>query len=133
MPPVFFIVILLVIVVFVVLIPIVNAKQFNRLPQEQQIRVLMKQANQLIYFKNVSNGTKGTLFYIKNKRKIYLYPWRLQDGKMLCTRQNLYAAWDYPEDKPVFTPEEKQQAIEELERYNQSHTVKLYLHDDSDK
>lgn len=111
----------------IVIFPLINRRQFSKMPVDQQIRILMKQANKLIFFKNISNGSRGTLVYIKNKRKIYTYPWVLKDGKMLCTRENLYEKWDYPEEQPPFTEEEKAQAKEELERYNDKSIVKLYI------
>lgn len=111
----------------IVIFPLINRRQFSKMPVDQQIRILMKQANKLIFFKNISNGSRGTLVYIKNKRKIYTYPWVLKDGKMLCTRETLYEKWDYPEEQPPFTEEEKAQAKEELERYNEKSIVKLYI------
>ena len=116
-----------IIVLGVAVFPVINRRQFRKMPVDQQIRILMKQANKLIFFKNVSSGSKGTLFYIKNKRKIYTYPWVLTDGKMLCTRENLFDKWDYPEEHPEFTEEEKIQAIEELEKFNEKSIVKLYI------
>lgn len=110
-----------------VIFPIVNKRQFSKLPVEQQIRILMKQAKKLIYWKNIGQGTKGSLVYIKNKRKILVYPWVLVDGKMLCTKANPFDRWDYPEDKPEFTEDEIKQALEELEKYNRHNPVKLYL------
>ena len=87
----------------------------------------MKSADKLHYFKNISNGTKGTLIYVKNKRKILAYPWVLIDGKMLCTKANPFDKWDYPEEQPPFTDEEVQIALRELEKYNKHSAVKLYL------
>lgn len=124
-------IIILVIAVIVVLglvvFPQINKRQLKKMPFEQQIRILMQQANKLIYWKNISSGTKGTLIYIKNKRKILVYPWVLMDGKMLCTKKNPYEHWDYPEDKPEFTEDEIIQAKDELEKYNKKSAVKLYL------
>ncbi|MGN0523912.1 MAG: hypothetical protein ACI4IG_06535 [Eubacterium sp.] len=116
-------------VLSLIVFPIVNKRQFSKLPVEQQIRILMKQAKKLIYWKNIGQGTKGSLVYIKNKRKILVYPWVLVDGKMLCTKANPYDRWDYPEDKPEFTEDEIKQALEELEKYNRHNPVKLYLQD----
>jgi hypothetical protein len=116
-----------IIVLGVIVFPQINKRQFKKMPIEQQVRILMKQANKLIYWKNISQGTKGTLIYIKNKRKILIYPWVLIDGKMLCTRKNPYHHWDYPEEKPAFTDDEIKQAKEELEKYNKKNVVKLYL------
>ena len=111
----------------VIVFPLINRRQFNKMPFDQKIRILMKQANSLVFFKNVSSGTSGTLYYVKNKRKIYMYPWVLQEGKMLCTRQPLYDKWDYPEEQPLFSEEEVLQPVQELEKYNQKSAVKLYV------
>ena len=117
----------------VVIFPYLNRQQFSKLPDEQKVRVLMKEATGLIYFKNVSQGTSGTLYYVKNKRKIYTYPWELRDGKMLCTREALFDKWDYPEENPDFSDEEIAQALGELEKYNNKNTVKLYINYEPDK
>ena len=111
----------------IIIFPIINRYQFKRLPFDQQIRILMKQARGLTYFKNISYGSKGTLIYIKNKRKILTYPWVLTDGKMLCTKENPFDNWDYPENKPPLSEDEKKQALEELEKFNEKSIVKLYL------
>lgn len=120
------IVLLLGIIVF----PIINKIQFKRMPFDQQIRILMKQANKLVYWKNISYGTKGTLVYIKNKRKILAFPWVLVDGKMLCTKKSPFVSWDYPNDSPKMTDDEIKQAVEELDKYNSKSVVKLYLQED---
>ena len=112
-----------------IVLPLISRQQFKRLPFDQQIRILMKQARGLVYFKNISYGKKGTLIYIKNKRKILAYPWVLIDGKMLCTKDNPFDNWDYPEDKPALTDGEKKQALEELEKFNNKSIVKLYFKD----
>ena len=112
-----------------ILLPLINRRQFKRMTFDQQIRILMKQAKGLVYFKNISGGTKGTLVYIKNKRKILTYPWVLADGKMLCTKKDPFTVWDYPEDHPAMTPDEIKQAVEELEKFNEKSIVKLYLQD----
>ncbi|MBR2101113.1 MAG: hypothetical protein IJ927_07380 [Eubacterium sp.] len=111
----------------IIILPLISRFQFKRLPFDQQIRILMKQARGLVYFKNISYGNKGTLIYIKNKRKILTYPWVLLDGKMLCTKDNPFERWDYPEEKPKLTDDEKKQALEELEKYNSKSIVKLYI------
>lgn len=121
------------IVVFgVIIFPIINRIQFNKIPFDQKIRILMKQANKLVYWKNISYGTKGHLVYIKNKRKILVYPWVLVDGKMLCTKANPYECWDYPEEHPPLTDDETDQAIQELNKYNSKSAVKLYLQSKKD-
>lgn len=115
------------VVLGVVIFPIVNKRQLKNMPYDQQIRIIMKSADKLHYFKNISNGTKGTLVYVKNKRKILAYPWVLIDGKMLCTKANPFDFWDYPEEHPAFTDDEIKLALSELEKYNKHSPVKLYL------
>lgn len=111
----------------VFIIPTVNKRQLKNMPFDQQIRILMKQADKLIYWKNISSGTKGTLIYIKNKRKILSLPWVLIDGKMLCTRANPLERWDYPEEKQNLSDDEVNQFYKELEKYNKKNPVKFYL------
>lgn len=113
----------------IIVFPLINRYQFKRLPFDQQIRILMKQAKGLIFFKNISYGSNGTLIYIKNKRKILTYPWVLVDGKMLCTKENPFERWDYPENHPELSDDEKKQAVEELEKFNEKSIVKIYLSD----
>lgn len=111
----------------VVVFPAINKHQLKNMPYDQQIRIIMKSANKLHYFKNITNGTKGTLIYVKNKRKILSYPWVLVDGKMICTKANPFDKWDYPEEQPPLTEDEIKLAIAELEKYNKHCAVKLYL------
>ena len=117
----------IILVLGIIIIPIINKRQLKNMPVEQQIRILISQADKLIYWKNISEGSKGSLVYIKNKRKILVYPWVLMDGKMLCTKANPYDKWDYPEEHPEFTEDEIKQALEELEKYNKKNPIKLYL------
>ncbi len=119
--------VIVLIILGVFIIPAVNRHQLKNMPFDQQIRILIKQANKLIYWKNISSGTKGTLIYIKNKRKILSFPWVLVDGKMLCTRANPLERWDYPEEKQPLTDDEVKQVLEELEKYNSKNPVKFYL------
>ena len=111
----------------VAVFPAINKHQLKNMPYDQQIRIIMKSANKLHYFKNITNGTKGTLIYVKNKRKILSYPWVLVDGKMICTKANPFDKWDYPEEQPPLTDDEIKLAIAELEKYNKHCAVKLYL------
>lgn len=111
----------------VAVFPAINKHQLKNMPYDQQIRIIMKGANKLHYFKNITNGTKGTLIYVKNKRKILSYPWVLVDGKMICTKANPFEKWDYPEEQPPLTEDEIRLAIAELEKYNKHCAVKLYL------
>jgi len=119
-----------VILLGIFVIPLINRLQFNKLPVEQKVRVLMHQANGLSYFKNVSGGRSGTLYYVKNKRKIYLLPWVLSENKMVCTRTNLFEKWDYPEEQPPFTEEEREQLREALEGYNARSRVRIVFKND---
>lgn len=126
-PQIVILVLAIVGVLGVIVFPLINKRQLKNMPVEQQIRILMKQADKLIFWKNIPQGRKGNLIYIKNKRKILVYPWVLIDGKMLCTKENPFDKWDYPEGCPAFTEEEIKQALEELEKYNKHNPVKLYL------
>lgn len=109
------------------IIPVFNRQTFRNLPYDQQVRVLMKQAKGLNYFKNVSSGTSGTLYYVKNKRKILCFPWVLIEGRMLCTQEHPLQCWSYPEDHPALTEDEVELVTAQLEQYNTKHAVKLYL------
>lgn len=111
----------------VVVFPIINRRQFKNLPDEQKVRILMKQANSLTYFKNISQGSHGVLFYVKNKRKILYLDWSLVDGKMVCTRQNPLDKWDYPEEQEAINEDEKKQFFEALKEYNKKSPVKFVL------
>lgn len=85
----------------------------------------MKEAKGLIYFKNVSKGREGVLYYVKNKRKILAFTWVLFDGKMLCTRKNPFECWDYPEESEPLNADERKQLMEELEKFNKKNPVKI--------
>lgn len=119
------IVVVVVLVLGIVIFPLINRQQFRNLPADQQIRIIMKQAKGLIYFKNVSKGSSGILYYVKNKRKILTFPWVLYDGKMLCTRKNPFEHWDYPEEKQPLNDDELEQLKNELEKFNKKNPVKI--------
>lgn len=118
-------IIIAVLVLGIIVFPLVNRRSFRKLPPEQQVRIIMKQAKGLIFFKNVSNGSRGVLYYVKNKRKILAFPWVLYDGKMLCTKENPFDNWDYPEERESLNPDELKQLTEELEKYNKKNPVKI--------
>lgn len=109
----------------IIIFPIINRHQFRNLPPDQQVRIIMKQAKGLIFFKNVSKGSSGVLYYVKNKRKILAFPWVLSDGKMLCTRKNPFERWDYPEEQELLNDDELKQLMEELEKFNKKNPVKI--------
>ena len=119
------IVVVVVLVLGIVIFPLINRQQFRNLPADQQIRIIMKQAKGLIYFKNVSKGSSGILYYVKNKRKILAFPWVLYDGKMLCTRKHPFEHWDYPEEKQPLNDDELEQLKNELEKFNKKNPVKI--------
>ncbi len=126
MRPVHILIIAAVILVLgVIIFPIVNRRQFRNLPPEQQVRILMKEAKGLAYFKNVAKGGKGTLFYVKNKRKILAFPWVLIDGKMVCIRKNPFEKWDYPEEQQPLNDDELAQIKQEIENFNKKNPVKI--------
>lgn len=114
----------------VVVLPIVNRKQFKKLPVDQQVLTIMKQAKKLVFFKNVSNGRTGNLFYVKNKRKILVYPWALdKDGRMVILKENPFDNWNYPEEKEPLNDDEIKQAREELLKYSDKSFVKILFND----
>lgn len=119
------IIVAVILVLGIIVFPLINRKQFRNLPPDQQIRILMKEAKGLIYFKNVAKGSTGVLFYVKNKRKILAFPWVLEDGKMVCKRKNPFERWDYPEEKQPLNDDELKQLSEELEKYNKKNPVKI--------
>lgn len=126
MEPVQIVIIVAVILILgIIIFPIINRHQFRNLPPEQQVRILMKEAKGLIYFKNVSKGSKGTLFYVKNKRKILAFPWVLSDGKMICTRKHPFEKWDYPEEQEPLNDDELAQVKKEIENFNKKNPVKI--------
>jgi hypothetical protein len=121
-------IIIIVVVIFVlgaIVFPIINRRQFRNLPADQQVRIIMKEAKGLIFFKNVSKGSTGILYYVKNKRKILCFPWVLSDGKMLCLRENPFDHWDYPEEKEPLNDDELKQLSEELEKFNKKNPIKI--------
>lgn len=109
----------------IVIIPIINRITFKKLPPEQKVRAIMKQAKGLVYFKNETRGSRGALYYVKNKRKILVFPWALDNGKMVCVRKNPFEHWDYPEEKELLNENELEQLKDELEKYNSKSPVKI--------
>lgn len=81
----------------------------------------------MAYFKNVSSGSTGVLYFVKNRRKILAFPWKLVDGHMLCLRKNPFEHWDYPEEQAPLTEDEQKLTLAELEKYNKKSTVKIYF------
>lgn len=119
-----------IILVGVLVLPVFNRWQFKRLPADQQVLAIMKQANKLVFWKNISNGRSGNLFYVKNKRKILVYPWVLnENGKMVITKKNPFDNWDYPEEKAPLDDAEIKQAREELYRFSEKSAVKIIFND----
>lgn len=119
-----------IIILGAVVLPLFNRRQFKKLPPEQQVRAIMKQAKGLVFWKNVSNGRDGNLFYVKNKRKILLYPWYIdENGRMVIKKDNPFDAWDYPEERPALNADEIRQAREELYKYSEKSFVKIVFND----
>ncbi len=114
-----------ILVLGIIVFPLINRHQFRNLPPDQQVRIIMKEAKGLAYFKNVSKGSEGVLYYVKNKRKILAFTWVLADGKMLCTRENPFERWDYPEERELMNEDEHKQLMEELEKFNKKNPVKI--------
>lgn len=125
------ILIIVVIIAFgIAVLPAFNRWQFKRLPYDQQVLAIMKQAKGLAFFKNVSHGRTGSLFFVKNKRKILVLPWALdENGRMVVKKQEPFDHWDYPEDHPKFNEDEIRQAVTELKNYSDKSAVKLVFND----
>lgn len=123
------IIIAVILVLGIIIFPLINRQQFRNLPPDQQVRIIMKEATGLIYFKNVSKGSTGLLYYVKNKRKILVFPWTLKGGNMVCTRKNPFERWDYPEERQPLNEDELKQLGEELKKYNKKNHVKLVFTD----
>ena len=121
------IVIAVILVLGIIVFPLINRRSFNKLPPDQKIRILMKEANSMAYFKNVSSGSTGVLYFVTNRRKILAFPWKLVDGHMLCSRKNPFEHWDYPEEQAPLTEDEQKLTLAELEKYNKKSTVKIYF------
>lgn len=120
----------IIIILGAVVLPLFNRRQFKRLPYDQQVLTVMKQAKGLVFWKNVSNGRDGNLFYVKNKRKILVYPWYInEDGKMVIKKDNPFDKWDYPEEQPALNDDEIRRAREELYKYSEESMVKVVFND----
>ena len=124
------IIVAVVILLGVIVLPLFNRQQFRRLPYDQQILAIMKQANKLVFWKNISHGRAGSLFFVKNKRKILVYPWVInENGQMLITKENPFDKWDYPEEHEPLISDEIKQAREELYAYADKSAVKIVFND----
>lgn len=119
-----------VIVLGTVVLPLFNRWQFKRLAPEHQVLAIMKQAKGLVFWKNISNGRSGNLFFVKNKRKILVYPWVIdKNGRIVITKKNPFDFWDYPEERPALNEDEIKQAREELYKYSKKSAVKIVFND----
>ena len=124
------IIVAVVILLGVIVLPLFNRQQFRRLPYDQQILAIMKQANKLVFWKNISHGRAGSLFFVKNKRKILVYPWVInENGQMHITKENPFDKWDYPEEHEPLSADEIKQAREELYAYADKSAVKIVFND----
>lgn len=68
------IIVAVVILLGVIVLPLFNRQQFRRLPYDQQILAIMKQANKLVFWKNISHGRAGSLFLLKTSAKFLFIP-----------------------------------------------------------
>lgn len=125
------IIIVAVVIAFgIIVLPAFNRWQFKRLPYDQQVLTIMREAKGLVFWKNISHGRTGSLFFVKNKRKILVYPWVLdENGRMVIQKENPFDFWDYPEEHPALNEDEIKQAREELKNYSHKSAVKIVFHD----
>lgn len=123
-------IIIVIILLGAVVLPLFNRQQFRKLSPEQQVRAIMRQTKGLVFWKNVSNGRDGNLFFVKNKRKILVYPWYIdENGKMIIKKDNPFDFWDYPEEKPALNADEIRQARDELYKYSEKSLVEIVFND----
>lgn len=123
-------IIIAVVLIGVIVLPLFNRWQFRRLPYDQQVLAIMRQAKGLVYWKNISRGRTGSLFFVKNKRKILVFPWVLdENGRMAVDKENPFDRWDYPEDRPPLNEDEIRQARQELKKYSDKSAVKIIFND----
>lgn len=119
-----------IVLVGIIVLPLFNRWQFRRLPYDQQVLAIMRQAKGLVFWKNVSHGRTGSLFFVKNKRKILVFPWRLdENGRMVIDKEDPFDKWDYPEEHPRLNEDEIKQARQELKKYSDKSAVKIIFHD----
>lgn len=112
-----------------VLLPAFNRRQVRRMPQDQQILLIMKQAKGLHYIRNVSGGKQGFLYYVKNKRKILVYPWVRRGRARVITKKDPFDRWDYPEEQITLTPQEREQARQALADYARRSNQRIVWND----
>lgn len=117
----------------IVILPLFNRSQLKKMPIDQQILIIMKQAKGLTYFKNLSDGRSGNLIFVKNKRKILVYPWVLRDGVMVITKENPFDRWDYPEEREPLNADEIRQARKELAQYSRKSPVRIVWNDKAEQ
>lgn len=116
-----------------VLLPAFNRWQVRRMPADQQILLIMKQAKGLHYIRNVSGGKQGILYYVKNKRKILVYPWVRRGRVRVITKKDPFDRWDYPEEQTPLTREERAQARQVLADYARRSNQRIVWNDKTEQ
>lgn len=116
-----------------VLLPAFNRWQVRRMPADQQILLIMKQAKGLHYIRNVSSGKQGFLYYVKNKRKILVYPWVRRGRVRVITKKDPFDRWDYPEEQAPLTREERMQARQVLADYARRSNQRIVWNDKTEQ
>lgn len=115
--------VILIVVCGLFVFPLVNNRVWNGLTEEQQCLTLTQRARKLTEFKNLSSGTDGKLFYVVNKRKVLIYPWRLNGTQMQIIKADPFDRWNYP--VRTLTEEERKKAREDLDEYIEKHHLKM--------
>ena len=103
------------------------------MPADQQILLIMKQAKGLHYIRNVSGGKQGFLYYVKNKRKILVYPWVRRGRVRVITKKDPFDRWDYPEEQAPLTREERGQARQVLADYARRSNQRIVWNDKTEQ
>lgn len=117
------VVLVLIAVCGLLVFPLINNHVWSSLTEEQQCLTLTQKARKLTEFKNLSSGTQGRLYYVVNKRKVLIYPWRLNGSQMEIVKADPFDCWNYPARS--LTQEERKKAQEDLDEYTQKHCVKI--------
>ena len=104
-----------------VLLPAFNRWQVRRMPAD------------LHYIRNVSGGKQGFLYYVKNKRKILVYPWVRRGRVRVITKKDPFDRWDYPEEQAPLTREERMQARQVLADYARRSNQRIVWNDKTEQ
>ena len=116
-----------------VLLPAFNRWQVRRMPPDQQILLIMKQAKGAALHSQCIRRQTGLLYYVKNKRKILVYPWVRRGRVRVVTKKDPFDRWDYPEEQAPLTREERMQARQVLADYARRSNQRIVWNDKTEQ